>query len=81
MAWESSDGNMGTAGVPQPSLGILLWAQEDKTQERVLACQLTQLCHTLRKKKTQTKSIPDPNSESQHILCIGVVLLAQSHSI
>lgn len=53
----------------------------NKTQERVMACQLTQLCHTLRKKKTQSKSTPDPNSESQHILCIGVFLLAQSHSI
>lgn len=56
MAWEAPDGTMGTARVPQPSLGILRWAQEDKIQERVMACWLAQLCHTLRKKKTQIKS-------------------------
>lgn len=47
----------------------------------VMACQLTQLSHTLRKKKSHTRSTPDPNSESQHILCFGIFLLAPSHSV
>lgn len=81
-ARDAPDGNMGTAGVPQPSLGnIVVGTRGQDSGERVMACQLAQLCHTPRKKKTQTRSTPDPNSESQHILCIRVFLRAPSHPV
>lgn len=87
----SSDGSLGTAGVPQLSLGILLWAREDKIRKRVMACQLTQLCHMLRKQKNQTKTKkkipnqihtrPKQGKPTKPFLCIGAFLLAQNRSI